>query len=166
MPYSRTKILYKPEPTHTSNHNQELADTFIHKMTILKIRCQQNICYTQEHMAEQANHHQNPAPNYQVRDIIWLNIWNIYNDQHFTHKLNMKANELFWIIQKININAYKLELPFYWKIYNVFNIICIQQIYNDSLLNQQCLISFKFNSDKEFEMKEILDSDIYDKHFI
>ena len=58
--------------------------------------------------------------------MIWLNTQNIHNSQHPADKLNMKTNELFWIIQKININAYKLELPFYWKIHNVFNITHIQ----------------------------------------
>ena len=89
---------------------------------MLKIDCQQNIHYTQEHMTEQANHHWNPASNYQVRDMIWLNIWNIHNSWHSADKLNMKADEPFQIIQKINVNAYKLKLLFYWKIYNVFNI--------------------------------------------
>ena len=67
------EVLYESESAHTSNHNQELTDAFICKMAVLKTDCQQNICYTQEHMAEQANHHQNPAPNYQVRDMVWLN---------------------------------------------------------------------------------------------
>ena len=70
MPHSGTEILYEPEAVHTPNHNQELADAFIHKMAALKIRCQQNIHYTQEHMVEQVNHHQNPASNYQVEDMM------------------------------------------------------------------------------------------------
>ena len=94
-------------------------------MAVLKTGCQQNIHYAQEHMAEQANHHQNPAPNYQVEDMVWLNTWNIHNGWCPADKLNMKANGPFWIIQKINVNAYKLELPSYWKIHNVFNITCI-----------------------------------------
>ena len=67
-PHSGTKILYEPEAAHTPNHNQELADAFICKMAVLKIECQQNIHYTQEHMAEQANCCWNPASNYQVED--------------------------------------------------------------------------------------------------
>ena len=62
--HSGTEILYEPEPTHTLNHNQELADAFIHKMTVLKTGCQQNIHYIQEHMAKQINCCQNPVPNY------------------------------------------------------------------------------------------------------
>ena len=95
MPHSETEVLYKPEAAHTSNHNQELADAFICKMIVLKTSYQQNIHYTQEHMAEQTNHHQNPAPNYQVRDMVWLDTQNIHNDQHPADKLNMKADELF-----------------------------------------------------------------------
>ena len=64
-------------------------------MAALKTGCQQNICYTQEHMTEQANHHQNPAPNYQVRDIVWLNTQNIHNDWCSADKLNMKTDEPF-----------------------------------------------------------------------
>ena len=44
-PCSDTKILYESEPTHTPNHNQELTDAFICKMTALKTRCQKNIHY-------------------------------------------------------------------------------------------------------------------------
>ena len=40
------KILYEPKPVHTSNYNQELADAFIHKITVLKTEYQQNIYYT------------------------------------------------------------------------------------------------------------------------
>ena len=40
MPHSGTKILYEPEPTHTPNHNQELTDIFICKMTAFKIEYQ------------------------------------------------------------------------------------------------------------------------------
>ena len=58
--------------------------------------------------------------------MVWLNIQNIHNDWCSADKLNMKTDEPFWIIQKINVNAYKLKLLFYWKIHNVFNIICIQ----------------------------------------
>ena len=45
MPCSGTEVLYKPEAVHTPNHNQKLADAFIHKMAVLKTGCQQNICY-------------------------------------------------------------------------------------------------------------------------
>ena len=46
MPHSGTEVLYEPELMHTPNHNQEQTDALIHKLTVLKIRCQQNICYT------------------------------------------------------------------------------------------------------------------------
>ena len=45
--------------------------------------------------------------------MMWLNTWNIHNDWHSVNKLDLKADEPFWITQKINVNAYKLELPFY-----------------------------------------------------
>ena len=61
---SEIKILYESEAVHTPNHNQKLIDVFIHKMVALKINCQQNIHYTQEHITEQANCHQNLTPNY------------------------------------------------------------------------------------------------------
>ena len=95
---------------------------------------------------------------------MWLNTWNIHNNWYSADKLNMKTDKFFWIIQKININAYKLELPFYWKIYNVFNIICIWWACDDPLPDQQCPISFEFDSDEEFEMKEVLNSDMCDGH--
>ena len=67
---SGIKILYESELTHTLNYNQKLTDIFICKMTVLKIRCQQNIHYTQEHITEQINHHQNSILNYQIEDIV------------------------------------------------------------------------------------------------
>ena len=45
--------------------------------------------------------------------MIWLNTQNIHNDWHPADKLNMKTDESFWIIQKINVNAYKLKLLSY-----------------------------------------------------
>ena len=52
MLHSGTEVLYEPEPTHTPNYNQKQADALICKLAVLKTECQQNICYTQEHMAE------------------------------------------------------------------------------------------------------------------
>ena len=98
--------------------------------------------------------------------MVWLNIWNIHNDWCPADKLNMKADESFQIIQKINVNAYKLELLFYWKVHNVFNITHIQQVWNDLFSNQQHFMPFKSDSDEEFEMKEVLNSDIYDGYLI
>ena len=67
---SGTEVFYEPEAAHTPNHNQELTDTFIHKMTVLKTECQQNIYYTQKHITKQINCCQNSALNYQVRDMM------------------------------------------------------------------------------------------------
>ena len=166
MPHSETEVLYESETVHTPNHNQKLTDTFIHKMAALKTDCQQNICYTQEHMTEQVNCHWNLAPNYQVRDMVWLNTWNIHNSQHPADKLDMKTDEPFQIIQKINVNAYKLKLLFYWKIHNVFNITCIQWACDDPFPDQLYLISFKSDSDEEFKVKEVLNSNMHEKYLI
>ena len=113
IPCFETEVLYKPEAVHTLNHNQKLTDGFICKMIMLKTECQQNICYTQEHIIEQVNCCWNPVLNYQVEDMMWLNTWNIHNSWCSVNKLNMKADEFFWIIQKINVNVYKLKLLFY-----------------------------------------------------
>ena len=161
-----TEILYESEPIHTPNYNQKLTDVFICKMIAFKTRCQQNICYTQKHIIEQINCHWNPALNYQIRDMIWLNTWNIHNSQYSANKLNMKTDEPFWIIQKINVNAYKLKLLFYWKIHNVFNIICIQWACDDSFSDQQCFIPFESDFNKEFEMEEVLNSDMHSGCFM
>ena len=117
-------------------------------------------------MTEQINCHQNPASNYQIKDMIWLNTQNIHNSWHSADKLNIKADRSFQIIQKININAYKLELPFYWKIYNVFNTTCIWWAHNDPLPDQQHSMLFKPDSDEEFKVKEILNSDMHDGCFM
>ena len=164
MPCSGTEVFYKSEAVHTPNHNQELTDVFIHKMAALKTDCQQNICYTQEHMTEQANHCWNPTLNYQVEDMVWLNIWNIHNSWCPADKLNMKINGPFWIIQKINVNAYKLKLPSYWKIHNVFNTTHIWQAHDDPLPDQPHPMPFEPDSDKEFEVEEVLDSDMCRGH--
>ena len=78
----------------------------------------------------------------------------------------MKIDEIFWIIQKINVNAYKLELSFYWKIHNMFNTTHIQWACENPLSNQQCLMPFKPDSDEKFEVKEVLDSDMHNEHLM
>ena len=98
--------------------------------------------------------------------MVWLNTWNIHNDWCPADKLNIKADEPFQIIQKINVNAYKLKLPFYWKIHNVFNITHIQQAHDDPLPNQLYFMPFKPDSDEKFEMKEILNSDMHEECFM
>ena len=73
----------------------------------------------------------------------------------------MKTDKLFQIIQKININAYKLELSFYWKIHNMFNTTYIQWAHEDPLPDQQHSMPFKPDSDEKFEVEEVLDSDMH-----
>ena len=98
--------------------------------------------------------------------MVWLNIWNIHNSHHPADKLNLKADGLFQITQKINTNTYRLELPFYWKVHNVFNITCIWWVCDDLLSGQPCLISFKSDSDEKFEVEEVLDSNMHESHFM
>ena len=48
----------------------------------------------------------------------------------------------------------------------MFNIICIWQACDDSFSDQLCFIPFKSDFDEEFEVEEILNSDMCEEHFI
>ena len=82
-------------------------------------------------------------------------------------KLESKFFGFFQILHVIKKQAYKLELPIKWKIYNVFYVSLLKQDttkkrqINKTLSEPKKELKFKTQGNKEYEIKAIIDSAVY-----
>ncbi len=127
--------------------------------------CQQQIALAQSRMEEQANKSRKPAPNYQPKDMVWLNLKNI-TTQRPSKKLDDKWARCE-VIRRIGNNAYELQLPKGMeRLHNVFHTSLLRLDPNDPLPRQQnseqppVIMSDESSGEayEEWEVEEILDS--------
>ena len=84
------------------------ADDLANDLRELMIVCRENLQHAQN-LQKQA-HDKSPNPrNYAPGDKVWLN--NKYIKTKQNRKLEAKFFELFWVLQLVRKQAYKLELP-------------------------------------------------------
>ena len=78
-------------------------------------------------------------------------------------KLETKFFKLFQVLNSDGKQAYKLELPAKWKIYNVFHLSLLEQDTTKKRQINKFLSKFEMGNDKEYKIKAIQDSTIYVK---
>ena len=83
------------------------------------------MAYAQAVYEEQANRRRQPAPNYQVNDMVYLDSKNIVTGRP-SRKLDWKKLGPFRVTEKISSHDYRLELPEHMKIHNVFHPVRLQ----------------------------------------
>ena len=77
-------------------------------------------------------------------------------------KLEAKFFEPFQVLQPVGKQAYKLELPKKWRIYDVFHLSLLEQ--DTTRKGQEISVpEFEPGDDKEYEVEAIRDSAVYAK---
>ena len=85
-------------------------------------------------MAQYYNQHQTPAPEYQVRDKVYLDMSNIHTT-HPSQKLTHRYLGPFTIVRKVRQNAYRLHLLTSMShLHPVFNVIKLLPALSDPIL--------------------------------
>ena len=82
--------------------------------------------YTQEVYEYQANQYRRLALDYQIRDLVYLDLRNVQSNRP-SKKLNQKNLGPFRIVKKVSLYAYELDLPKYLRIYLVKYVVNLRK---------------------------------------
>ena len=136
------------------------AEELTAKMNEILAFTKQHLAETQKAMLRQINKHWKNV-NYEVRDMMFLNLRNI-KTQQLLKKLNNKIFESFKIVIKVE-RAFQLKLSRTMLIHDVFHASLLQKAATDSLLGQKQTPSLLIvmNDQEEWEVNEIQNS----RHF-
>ena len=95
------------------------ADKLSAKLGELMIVCQKNLHHAQE-LQKQAHNKGVKSWSYASGKKVWLNSKYIKTKRN--RKLEAKFFGPFWVLHSVGKQAYKLELPKKWRIYNIFHV--------------------------------------------
>ena len=138
----------------------ELANELRKLMNI----CQQNLLHIQE--LQKRAHDKGVKPrSYALEEKVWLN--SKYMRTKRNQKLEAKFFGLFRILHPVRKQAYKLDLPFKWKIHDVFHMSLLEQ---DTTRKEQMNelfpepeLEFHAGDNKKYKVEAIIDSIVYAK---
>ena len=90
--------------------------------------------YAQEVYKYYANQHRRLVLDYQVGDLIYLDLRNVRSNRP-SKKLDQKNLGPFRIVKKVSLHAYELDLPEYLRIYPVKHVINLKKAREDTDLD-------------------------------
>ena len=100
------------------------ADELLAELQELMIVCRKNLHHAQKFQKQAYNKSVKPK-SYTPSNKIWLN--SKYIKTKYNQKPKAKFFEPFWVLHLISKQAYKLELPKKWRIYDVFHVSLLEQ---------------------------------------
>ncbi len=136
----------------------------VEELKELKEVCCQNLLHTQE-LQKTAHNKAVMSRSYVSGEKVWLN--SKYIKMKRNKKLEIKFFGLFQVLHTVEKQAYKLELSTKWKIYNVSYISLLKQDItrnkqvDNALPELEKNLKFEARSNKEYEVKAIIDSAVY-----
>ena len=114
-------------------------------------------------MKEQYNHSKRDAPEFKVRDLVFLNMKNLCTARQMK-KLENLCNGPFKVLKKVGASAYTLDIPEAWKrvgIHPTFNVKLLIPYHRPQFPSQQTPAPPPpdvVNDHEEYEVQEVLDS--------
>lgn len=112
------------------------VDQLVDQLREIQQNVQDEMRYAQAVYEDYANRHRDPAPNYQVGDMVYLDARNIKTNRP-CKKLDWKMLGSFRVVEKVNSHAYRLELPRGMQIHNVFHAVRLRPAANNPFPGQE-----------------------------
>ena len=136
------------------------ADELLAELQDLMIVCRENLHHAQELQKQAYNKGVKPR-SYASDDKVWLN--NKYIKTKRNRKLEAKFFGPFRVLHPVAKQAYKLELPKRWRMYDVFHVSLLKQ---DSSKKERVdkrvkELELEAGNSKEYEVEAIWDSAVY-----
>ena len=157
---------YHPQMSYKNNVNPhskfKLADKLLTELRELMIVCRKNFYYTQKLQKWAYDKGVKPR-SYIPSDKIWLNSKYIKTKQN--RKLEAKFFRLFRVLYQVKKQAYKLDLPKKWRIYNVFHVSLLEQdsTKKGRVDKNATKLDAGDNESSEYKMEAICNSAVYAK---
>ena len=136
------------------------ADKLSAEMRELMIVCQENLYHAQE--LQKRAHDKGVKPrSYAPSDKVWLNSKYIKTKRNW--KLEAKFFGPFQVLHPVGKQAYKLELPKKWRIYDVFHVLLLEQdtIRKGRMDENATELDAGNNNSGEYKVEAIQDSAVY-----
>ena len=123
------------------------------------IVCQENLYYAQELQKRARNKGVKPR-SYAPGKKVWLN--SKYIKTKCNQKLEAKFFGPFWVLHPVGKQAYKLEVPKKWRVYDVFHVSLLEQ--DTTKKGREFSVpEFEPDDDKEYKVEAIQNSAVYAK---
>ena len=140
------------------------VDAFLNDLRNSISKAQENITQAQAAQKRNFDNHRRDH-KFKIGDMVLLSNRNFRTDNAYrkgARKLRAKFEGPFPITEKIGKDTFRLELPFNWKIHNVFHASLLKPYLpnNDELFPRRNQIPPEpeiINDEEEFEVEEILD---------
>ncbi len=146
------------DPRSRSRSANELAEELRELMEV----CCQNLFHAQE-LQKRAYDKGVKSRSYAPGEKVWLNSKYIKTKRN--KKLESKFFRPFQVLHVVEKQAYKLELPAKWKIYDVFHVSLLEQDTTRKGRVDKTLPEpekeFEAGDNKEYEVEAIIDSAVY-----
>ena len=136
------------------------ADKLLGKLWDLMTVCRENLHHAQK-LQKRAHDKSVKPSSYAPGDKVWLN--NKYIKTKRNRKLEAKFFKPFRVLHPIGKQAYKLELPKWWKMHNVFHVLLLEQNISKKERVDKWVkkLELKTGDSKEYKVEAIWDSAIY-----
>ena len=156
---------YHPHVFYEENvnpHNKsKSADNLANNLRELMIICRENRQHAQN-LQKQAHNKSTKLRSYISSDKVWLNSKYIKTKRNW--KLKAKFFRLFRVLHPVEKQAYKLELPKRWRIYDVFHVLLLEQdTTSKGRVNKTIQLDFGTGDNEEYKVEKIQDSAVYAK---
>ena len=153
-------MLYKDDVNPQSKSKS--ADELSAEVRELMIVYQENLHHAQE--VQKRAHDKGVKPrSYASSDKVWLN--NKYIKTKQNQKLEAKFFGSFRVLHPVRKQAYKLELPRKWRIYDVFHVSLLEQDTTRKGRVDEEVRQMEFNADNDesrvYKVESIRDSAVY-----
>ena len=138
------------------------ADELLAELRELMIVCRENLHHAQE-LQKQAHDKGVKPRSYAPGDKVWLNSKYIKTKRN--RKLEAKFFGPFRVLHPVGKQAYKLELPRKWRIYDVFHVSLLEQDTTRKGRVDEEVRQMEFNAgnndSREYKVEVIWDSVVY-----
>ena len=144
------------DPCFQSKTAEKLSNKLRKLMTV----CQKNLHHAWE-LQKQAHNKGVKPRSYASSDKVWLKSKYIKTKQN--QKLEAKLFRPFWELHLVGKQAYKLELPKKWRVYNVFHMLLLEQdtTRKERVSKEVPELDNSNKNSEEYKVEAIWDSAVY-----